>query len=104
MAFAGRPARISHRRRRRQDPIRGAALGFVVVGLVLIFTFAYGLWRGYVAQEDLNHAWLAEVDKHQTATLVIDPSLQHPVNGIDFAIRVPRLGYFAAVREGIDSG
>jgi LPXTG-site transpeptidase (sortase) family protein len=104
MAFAGRPARISHRRRRRHDPIRGAALGFVVVGLFLIFTFVYGLWRGYMAQEDLNHAWLAEVDKHQTAPPVIDPSLQHPVNGIDFAIRVPRLGYFAAVREGIDSG
>jgi sortase A len=25
-----------------------------------------------------------------------------PVNGVDFAIRVPRLGYYSAVKEGVD--
>jgi len=34
----------------------------------------------------------------------VDPALKHPVNGVDFAIRIPRLGYYAAVKEGINAG
>jgi sortase A len=75
----------------------------VIVGLFLILTFVYGMGHGYVEQQHLNQRWLAEVDAPQTAPPAVDPSLQHPVDGIDFAIRVPRLGYFAAVREGVDS-
>jgi sortase A len=30
--------------------------------------------------------------------------LKQPVNGVDFAIRIPRLDYFAAVKEGTDAG
>src|SRR5207247_1765545 len=34
----------------------------------------------------------------------VDPALKHPVGGVDFAIQVPKIGYFAAVKEGISSG
>jgi sortase A len=69
------------------------------------------MWHGFAEQQNLNREWLAEVaalpaappGAPPAASPAIDPSLQHPVNGIDFAIRVPRLDYFAAVREGVDS-
>jgi sortase A len=103
MAFASRRAVKSRRRRRRHSPLRAAALVVLVAGLLLILTFGYSLWRGVAEQQRLNQAWSGEAGAHQVAPAAIDPSLQRPVNGIDFAIRVPRLGYFAAVREGIDS-
>ena len=31
-----------------------------------------------------------------------DTSLDHPVNGVDFEMRVPAVGYTATVREGVD--
>jgi sortase A len=103
MAFAPRRAVKSRRRRRRRSPLRAAALLVLVAGLFSVLTFVSGLWHGVAEQQRLDQAWSAEVGAHQVAPANIDPSLQRPVNGIDFAIRVPRLGYFAAVREGIDS-
>jgi sortase A len=103
MAFASRRAVKSRRRRRRHSPLRVAALVVLVAGLLLVLTFGYSLWRGVAEQQRLNQAWSGESGAHQVAPANIDPSLRRPVNGIDFAIRVPRLGYFAAVREGIDS-
>jgi sortase A len=103
MAFARRRPLVSRRRRRRLHPLRAAALGSLAIGLFLVLTFVYGFWHGFAEQQDLNRAWLGEVAARPVAPAAIDPSLQHPINGIDFAIRVPRLGYFAAVREGIDS-
>lgn len=67
--------------------------------------FAYGMWHGFSQQQQLNHEWQQQVEGAPAAppAAVLDRSLQKPVKGIDFAIRVPRLHYFAAVREGIDS-
>ena len=102
-AFAGRP--------RRLHPMRMLWLLCIVVGLVLIGGFALGMWIGVNEQQHLNQKWQAEIAAHppppqavNTAPRGIDPAVQHPVDGIDFAIRVPKLGYFAAVREGIDTG
>ena len=39
-----------------------------------------------------------------TAPAGVDPILKQPVNGVDFAIRIPRLSYYAAVKEGISAG
>ena len=102
-AFAGRT--------RRLHPMRMLWLLCVVVGLVLIGSFAFGMWIGVSEQQHLNQKWQAEISAHppppqaiDPAPRGIDPGVQHPVDGIDFAIRVPKLNYFAAVREGIDTG
>jgi len=66
--------------------------------------FAFGMWNGYSAQQHLNQEWQQEVGAAPlTAPAIVDRSLQKPVKGVDFAIRVPKLKYFAAVREGTDT-
>src|SRR5712691_2514465 len=88
----------------RESPhlLRLAALISLLLGLILIATFAGGMWQGIQEEQQLTQVWSGE-SSHHYASPAIDPSLQHPQNGIDFAIRVPRLGYFAAVKEGISS-
>lgn len=79
-------------------------------GLLLIVNFTYGMWHGFAQQQQLNHEWQQQVGTEVGTSFTgpvgqvgIDPKLQHPVKGIDFAIRVPKLHYFAAVREGVDT-
>ncbi len=86
--------------RERPHPLRLAALICLFLGLVLIVFYAEGMWQGVQEQQRLTQVWSGESGHHYRAP-TIDPSVQHPENGIDFAIRVPRLGYFAAVKEGI---
>ena len=88
--------------RESPHPLRLAALISLFLGLILIATFAGGMWQGIREEQRLTQVWSGE-SSHHFALPVIDPSLQQPENGIDFAIRVPRLGYFAAVKEGISS-
>ena len=67
-----------------------------------------------IQQQRLNDRWQAEVRNHPPAqepyavtpepAPKVDPTLKQPRDGIAFAIRVPKLNYFAAVREGIDAG
>jgi sortase A len=85
--------------------LRAASLACLLVGLLLILTFAYGMWHGYSEQQQLNQEWQHEMGSGtQIAPAgTLDRKLQHPVKGIDFAIRVPKLKYSAAVREGIDT-
>ena len=51
----------------------------------------------------MNQAWNDSTAHRHVGASAIDPNLHRPVDGVDFAIRVPRLGYFAAVKEGISS-
>jgi LPXTG-site transpeptidase (sortase) family protein len=83
------------------------------VGLFLVASFGYGMFHGYSQQQHLNQQWQAEMLTHPPAPQEIsdppavpeiDPTLRQPKDGIDFAIRVPKLNYFAAVKEGIDAG
>ena len=76
----------------------------VVVGLILLGSFAYGMWSGVHEQQHLNHVWQGQFGTRLPAPKGVDPAVKHPVNGVDFAIRIPRLGYFAAVKEGINAG
>jgi LPXTG-site transpeptidase (sortase) family protein len=82
-------------------------LACLLIGVLLIVTFVYGMWHGFSEQEQLNARWLQQVGKQldtpSTGTVGIDHNLQRPLNGIDFAIRVPKLRYFAAVREGVST-
>jgi sortase A len=85
----------------------------LVVGLFLVANFAYGMFQGYSKQQRLNYQWRAEMRANPPAQLetsdppkvpAIDPALKQPKDGIDFAIRIPKLNYFAAVREGVTDG
>src|SRR5713226_1772195 len=83
--------------------LRLAALLCLFAGLVLVTLYAGGMWQSVKEQQTLTQAWYGEGGNHVHGPPIIDPSLQHPVNGVDFAIRVPRLGYVAAVKEGVSS-
>ena len=76
----------------------------MIAGLIMLSTFAYGMWRGHDEQSHLDQQWHSQVGAHAAAPRAVDPNLKQPVDGIDFAIRIPKLGYFAAIREGVDSG
>src|ERR1700682_3059744 len=101
----------------RLHPLSVIWLLCLVVGLFLMGNFAYGMFNGFSEQQRLNRQWQAEMQAHPpgpqeiisavpqpAAAPLIDPTLKQPKDGIDFAIRVPKLNYFAAVKEGIDSG
>lgn len=77
--------------------------GCLIAGVFLLGSFAYGMWHGVSEQHRLNQAWTYETGVRK-APKAIDPGLQQPVNGVDFALRIPKLDYFAAVKEGVDSG
>jgi len=76
----------------------------LAVGLILLTGFGYGMWKGVSDQDHLNQVWQQQQIYSPTARPTLDPSLKRPVGGVDFAIRVPKLHYFAAIREGVDSG
>jgi sortase A len=99
---------------RRIQLLRAASLACLLTGVLLIVTFAYGTWRGFADQQNLTQSWKQEMGTpnavpadpfvvNPSIPFVINPSLKHPIKGIDFAIRVPKLGYYAAVREGINT-
>jgi sortase A len=84
--------------------VRAVALACILVGALLITMYAAGMWSGYSDQQQLNHEWQQEVSSVPlTPPARIDPSLQRPLKGVDFAIRVPKLRYYAAVREGTNT-
>lgn len=85
-------------------PMRAFWLLCVLVGLVLFGNFAYGMLTGVREQQHLNQVWQGEVGHPRLPPHAVNPALERPVHGIDFAIRIPRLGYFAAVKEGVDAG
>ena len=76
----------------------------LVVGLLLMANFGYGMWKGYSDGQHLNKVWAYQAGAARPAAKAIDPHLKQPVDGVDFAIRIPKLGYYAAIKEGIDSG
>ena len=80
----------------------------LAAGLILLASFGYGMWKGVSDQNHLNQEWQQQQIQIQiqtpTARATLDPSLKRPVGGIDFAIRVPKLHYFAAIKEGVGSG
>lgn len=92
------------RRRRHPHPLRLFWFACLVVGLYLLGTFAYGMWSGVREQQKLTQAWTGEIHPRPPAAPGIDPAQKQPVNGVDFAIRVPKLNYYAAVKEGIGAG
>jgi sortase A len=105
-AAQGRSVSVRRLRRPRIRALTVLWTACLVVGLFLIADFAFGMWRGVAEQQHLNQVWKGTVGPVGQAPVAkpIDPNLKRPVNGVDFAIQVPKLKYFAAIREGVDSG
>jgi len=78
----------------------------MVAGLVLLASFGYGMWKGQDEQRHLDQQWQRYTigNPRDAAPRAVDPTLRHPVAGVDFAIRIPKLNYYAAIKEGVDSG
>lgn len=107
MAFdRPRPATAlrASRTRRRPHPLTIFWAVCLTAGLVLLGAFAEGMWRGVSEQRHLDQVWRYQINPQPHTVKTIDPGLQRPVDGIDFAIRIPRLNYYAAVKEGVDLG
>ena len=85
-------------------PLRLFWFACLVVGIYLLGSFAYGMWSGVREQQHLNQVWSGEIRARPPAQPAVDPALKRPANGVDFAIRIPRLGYYAAVKEGVGAG
>ena len=91
---------------RADRALRLLSLACLLTGLVLLGSFAYGMADGVLRQRQLTDGWsrqLARVPAPAVPSEQPQPDLMQPVAGVDFAVRVPRLGYYAAVREGVDS-
>jgi sortase A len=90
----------------RDRVLRLLSLLCLAFGLLLLAGFAYGTADGVLRQRQLTNQWQHRM-AHQPAPVVPleqpPADLMQPVGGVDFAIRVPRLGYYAAVREGVDT-
>ena len=91
-------------RTRRIHPLTVFWAGCMVVGLALLGSFGYGMWHGHAEQQRLDRQWQYVIGTRDTAPKTLDASAKRPVDGIDFAIRIPKLDYYAAIREGVDSG
>ena len=78
----------------------------LVAGAALIAAFGFGMAGGVVQQQQLTDGWRHQIAQSVPPSSPVDqpaPNLTQPIDGVDFAIRVPGLGYYAAVREGVDS-
>jgi len=91
---------------RRAHPMRVFWAVCMVAGTVLLATFGYGMWKGQDEQRRLDQRWQQYTigNPRDAAPRAVDPALRRPVGGIDFAIRIPKLNYYAAIKEGVDSG
>ena len=91
-------------RGRALDPLRATALLFIAAGLILIISFVYATSLAMADQQKLNQGWKDTVKVPAIPPMVVRPIDAQPVNGVDFAISIPKLKYFAAVKEGISYG
>jgi sortase A len=82
-----------------------AALLCLVAGTALLSSFAYGMFSGVRGQQQLTNTWRAQLARQAPPSVPVAapaPDLMKPVDGVDFAISVPKLGYYSAVKEGVD--
>jgi sortase A len=100
-----RGAGIPARRRRSDRILRLVSLLCLAAGFLLLAGFAYGMVDGVRHQQQLTAGWHQRLSQAPAPAFPPEqppPDLMQPVGGVDFAVRVPRLDYYAAVREGID--
>jgi sortase A len=91
-------------RLRSLDPLRVTALLFITAGVLLIVSFFYTTSQAVAQQRNQDQRWKSEVTVPIDPPRTVSPNLKRPVDGVDFAIVIPKIGYFATVREGVTSG
>ncbi|HLZ94534.1 MAG TPA: sortase [Candidatus Dormibacteraeota bacterium] len=91
-------------RLRSLDPLRVTALLFITAGVLLIVSFFYTTSLAVAQQQNQDKRWKSEVIVPIDPPRTVPPNLKRPVDGVDFAIVIPKIGYFATVREGVTSG
>ena len=80
-------------------------LAALLAGVGLILSTLFTFYQGYSEQSGLVRTFnqqLAANPPPAVPDAVVKANLMVPVDGVDFAVRVPRLGYHAAVKEGTD--
>jgi sortase A len=82
---------------------RVAGLALIAAGLLMILYWASD-FAGAAIRERGDEARWAQLLSGAGAHPGDAAALAHPVDGIDFRLRVPRLGYTAIVREGVGLG
>jgi sortase A len=88
--------------RRRRLPLLPVAL--VMAGLLLILAFAADISAGQMHQKQLMQSWQHTLAVTHPPRVPTEPAVAPgPVDGVDFAIRVPKIGYYAAVQEGVET-
>ena len=83
-------------------------IGLIVAlaGAALLIGTLADFGAGLVQEHQLDQTWRQWRATHSVpaaSNTEPNPAWLHPVNGVDFAIDVPKIGYFAAVREGVGS-
>lgn len=91
--------------RRRRSPRRWLGLALVAIGLALLLATVANFAVGLLQEHQLDQSWLRwrATNRVPLRPESPNPAWLHPVDGVDFAISVPKLHYFAAVREGVGS-
>jgi LPXTG-site transpeptidase (sortase) family protein len=91
---------------RRARGRRTIGLVVALIGAALLVGTAADFGAGLLQEHRLDQAWQDWRSTHsvpQASWGEPNPAWLHPVDGVDFAISVPKIGYFAAVREGVGS-
>ena len=99
-------ARRAPIRRERSRFLRLLAFLLLVSGLGLVAGALIAIGYAINHQYQLNQHWQQTIASAPPPRQAKEPppaSMLHPVNGVDFAIRVPKIDYFAAVQEGVSS-
>jgi sortase A len=105
-ATVGRRARGDRRASSWDGVLRAVSWLCLLSGVVLLAAFAYGTADGVLRQRELTREWRQQLVKTPPPAVPAaqpQPDLMQPVDGVDFAVHVPRLGYYAAVREGVEA-
>jgi len=86
--------------------LRPPLLGRVAtsLGLLLLICFFGDIALGLSEQQHRNQAFAQQMAAHPAPAVPRPDRIQpYPVDGVDFGLRVPKIGYFAAVGEGTDA-
>ena len=92
------------RKVRALDPLRATAYLFITAGVLLIVSFFYVTSIAVGQQRSEVQHWRADVSVPANPPAVVTAALKKPVDGVDFAISIPKLNYFATVHEGVTAG
>lgn len=75
----------------------------LALGIVLVALFFGDIWYAGVHDQQLTQHFQQQVAMQPPPAADVKPAVDpRPVDGVDFLIKVPKIGYTAAVQEGVD--